>query len=231
MTSARSWHGGQPFQQLPPAGAGSQRRRWRRWGEEQGCDGGAGRTRSPPLPRALVVQVRDRSGCHGEGSFQRSVQDTVSVENLKTHQSKTSQDPERLSFQRIVVRQGRAFLGWRGLGAVRSSSLSVRWRKALLLQVGGRGGRDEQKLGREEAREVQGEGPALFRQFPGGTERGPGPCHRVAEAWGEPGSGVHSTETLTDARSAPSRGTGAVRGQRGRLSMRWEGTGSEGGNT
>lgn len=140
LTSARSWHGGQPFQQLPPAGAGSQRRRWRRWGEEQGCDGGAGRTRSPPLPRALVVQVRDRSGCHGEGSFQRSVQDTVSVENLKTHQSKTSQDPERLSFQRIVVRQGRAFLGWRGPGAVRSSSLSVRWRKALLLQVGGGGG-------------------------------------------------------------------------------------------
>lgn len=132
-------------------------------------------------------------------------------------------EPRETVLPKDCCERGKSILGWRGPGAVRSSSLSVRWRKALLLQVGGRGGRDEQKLGREEAREVQGEGPALFRQFPGGTERAPGPCHRVAEAWGEPGSGVHSTETLTDARSAPSRGTGAVRGQHGRLSTRWEG--------
>ena len=36
------------------------------------------------------------------------------MENLKTHQSKTRQDPERLSFQRVVVTEGRAFLGMAG---------------------------------------------------------------------------------------------------------------------
>ena len=42
----------------------------------------------------------------------------VSVENLKIQQSKMGQDPERLSFQRTAVTEGRGLLGRRGSGAL-----------------------------------------------------------------------------------------------------------------
>lgn len=98
----------------------------------------------------------------GRVLFRGAGRTPASVENLKTQQSKTSRDPERLSFQRIAVAEEERF--WDG-GVLepggRPASQSDGER--LFFCRSGVGGRDEQKLSRKVAREFQGEGPALLR--------------------------------------------------------------------
>lgn len=196
---------------------------------EQGLRGGGGGSgvksrgamegREGPGPllslRAPLVQIRDRAGCHGEGSFQRRGQDTPCQWRTLRASRERWVRTRRDCPSKGLRDGGKRTVGRRGSGAVRSSSLSVRGRKALLLQVGG--GRDEQKLGREVVGEVRGQGPALLQQFPEERTGGRG---RAAGRWSLGTSGALGSTARSRARSAPSRGPRAVRGPRGWLSTR-----------